>query len=352
MLRSKNYIAVPPGETIREQIQNRGMSQKEFASRMEMTTKHISQLLNGEVRLTPDVAVRLEMVLGVPAKFWNNLEAVYREKIIKANAENEMDEDKEFSRKFPYNEMSKLGWVPETRKIEERVINLRRFFEVVRLGLITENGIPGIAYRRLGETEKGNYALMAWSQRAKIEARNIDVKPINVSKLEKNISYIRSMTMDTPEEFCPKLVDLLSECGIALVFLPHIKSTFLHGATFLDGKKIVVGLTVRGKDADRFWFSFFHEMGHIILGHTGLENGPSKDDEDEADQFAANTLVPSREFNEFVVKKGYLSQESIISFANRIGIDRGIVVGRLQNEGLREYNELNNLKTKYRINNS
>ena len=123
MIRSENTIAVPPGATIKEQLQDRGMSQKEFAARMDMTTKHISQLINGEVKLTPDVAVRLELVLSIPAKFWNKLEAIYQEKIIKARAENEMEEDQQISKLFPYNEMSKLGWVPETRKPVERVIN-------------------------------------------------------------------------------------------------------------------------------------------------------------------------------------------------------------------------------------
>ena len=105
MIRSETFIAVPPGATIKEQLQMRNMRQKEIAERMDMTTKHISQLINGEVRLSPDVAVRLEMVLGVPAKFWNNLEAIYQDTLIKAKAENAMDADKELCKKFPYNEM-------------------------------------------------------------------------------------------------------------------------------------------------------------------------------------------------------------------------------------------------------
>ena len=91
MVRSRSYIATPPGATIKEQLNDRGMSQKEFAARMDMSEKHISKLINGEVQLTPETAIRLEMVLGVPAKFWNNLEAIYREKIIRAEAENAMD---------------------------------------------------------------------------------------------------------------------------------------------------------------------------------------------------------------------------------------------------------------------
>ena len=128
-MRSKTVIATPPGATIKEQLVDRGMSQKEFAVRMDMSEKHISRLINGEVQLTSDVAMRLEMVLGLPAHFWSNLENIYREKLVKAQAENEMDADLETAKKIPYNEMAKNGWVQETRNGIERVINLRKFFE-------------------------------------------------------------------------------------------------------------------------------------------------------------------------------------------------------------------------------
>ena len=85
MVRSRSIIATPPGATIKEQLNDRGMSQKEFAVRIDMSEKHVSKLINGEVQLTPEVAVRLEIVLGVPARFWYNLEAIYREKLIKAD---------------------------------------------------------------------------------------------------------------------------------------------------------------------------------------------------------------------------------------------------------------------------
>ena len=78
----KNNRYVIPGATIREQLSDRGMSQKEFAARMDMSEKHISKLVNGEVQLTPETAIRLEIVLGVPASFWNKLEAIYREKVL------------------------------------------------------------------------------------------------------------------------------------------------------------------------------------------------------------------------------------------------------------------------------
>ncbi len=260
MVRSRSYIATPPGVTIKEQLKDRGMSQKEFAARMDMSEKHISKLINGEVQLTPETAVRLEMVLGVPAKFWNNLEAIYREKIVKAEAENAMDADAELAKQFPYNEMAKSGWVPETRKINDKVVNLRKYFEVVELSLLESEQITRIACRRLAITEKSDLALIAWAQEAKIKARNIQTAPINIKGLISALPELRKMTMLKPREFCPAIKKCLADCGIALVFLPHLKGSFLQGASFMDGNKIVVGLTARGKDADKFWFSLFHEL--------------------------------------------------------------------------------------------
>lgn len=347
MTRSRSYIATPPGATIKEQLEDRGMSQKEFASRMNMSEKHISRLINGEVQLTSDMAYRLEMVLGLPARFWSNLEAIYREKLVKVDAENALDADKELAKKFPYNEMAKNGWVPETRDAGEKAINLRKYFEVVQLRILSNTKLlPNIACRRLSITEKADFALIAWAQRAKLEARCILTNPISISGLTENLSTIRTMTTKDPVEFCPKLISILANCGIALVFLPHIGGSFLHGATFYDKNKIVIGLTVRGKDADKFWFSLFHELGHIILGHLNQECAPSDDEEDAANLFAREQLIPQTELDAFL-SRGMFSRESLIAFAKAIEIDPGIVVGRLQKEGHIDFSWYNDLKTKY-----
>ncbi|MCI8283714.1 MAG: HigA family addiction module antidote protein [Firmicutes bacterium] len=348
MVRSRNIIATPPGSTIKEQLSDRGLSQKEFAKRMDMSEKHISQLINGRVRLTHDVAIKLEMVLGIPAKFWNNLEAIYREKLIKANEENDMADDVEIAKKMPYSEMANNGWVAKTKKAEEKVINLRKFFEVVSLKLLENSQITKIACRRLTKTEKSDYALIAWGQQAKIEARNVQTSAISIKRLIKIIPDIRLMTMTDPYDFCPKLEQMLADCGIALIFLPYIKSSFLHGATFNDGDKIVIGITVRGKDADKFWFSLFHEFAHIIYGHIRNSNGTTKEDEDVANEFARNTLIPQNNFEDFLLKKDF-SKEAIIQFADDIKIDPGIVVGRLQKDKHIDYSVNNDLKTKYAL---
>ena len=349
MLHSKSVIAVPPGATIREQLEIRGMSQREFAQRMGLTEKHISRLINGKVELTPDVALRLESVLGAPASFWNNLEAIYREQIARVNTENELEKDIAIAQKFPYSEMAKLGWVTATRKIEERVENLRSFFEVARLGILDDLRVPGIAYRKAGENSESDYALAAWAQKARLDARNIPTSPINIEKLCSVISDIRALTTETPDVFCPELRRILGECGIAIVFLPHIGGSFLHGATFTDGNHIVVGLTVRGRDADRFWFSLFHELCHIIAGHILCNpNADPAKQEAQADQFARDTLISEEDYNRFL-KSNCKNKAAIVRFAKEIGIAPGIVVGRLQKENIIPYNWHNDLKVHYVI---
>ncbi len=348
MVRSSSIIAVPPGATIREQLNNRGMNQKEFAARMDMSEKHISRLINGEVQLTPETAVRLETVLGVPAHFWINLEAVYREKVIKAEAENAMDADAEMAKQFPYSEMARLGWVPDTRDARKKAAHLRKYFEVIRLSLLENRQITKIACRRLGTTDKSDLALMAWAQEAKIMAREIQTSPINIKGMIDTLPEIRKMTVLEPHEFCPRIKSDLADCGVALVFLPHLKGSFLQGASFMNGSKIVVGLTARGRDADKFWLSLFHELAHIALGHVGQPDGISDDDERAADKWSIDTLIPAEDFEQFRTNNDY-SESSVLQFAKEQGIAPGIVVGRMQSEGLIKYSTLNHLKEKYEI---
>ena len=324
MARSKTYIATPPGATIKEQLEYRGMSQREFARRMDYSEKFISQLINGQVELTPNTAHRLEMVLGVPSAFWMNLEARYREKLLQVEDENSIEEDKQIARKFPYAQMAKLGWVEPTRSVAVKVVELRKFFEVVRLTLLNEDRLaPGIAYRRQKETAESEYALLAWAQKAKIDARGITTCKINVGKLEECIPKLRELTSMDPADFQPALVSMLAECGI------------------------VLALTLRGADADKFWFSLFHELAHVIKGHIGRTTGTTEEEERTADAFARDILIPPEAYVQLVA--GSKTCSSVASFADEIGIAPGIVVGRLQKDGYLPYNQLNSLKVRYQF---
>lgn len=343
---TNSILPIPPGYTIKEQLEDRKMTQKEFAHRMQVSEKHISQLMHGEVRLTPEIAERLELVLGIPARFWNDYEARYREKLLKLDQEKKKQQDVEIASKFPYSEMAKLNWVDKTRKMSEKVENLRKFFEVVSLDLALEEKLSSVSWRKLSEDESKYYALVAWIQQAKLLARKIDTEKFDRNKLQQYIPVLRSMTRQSPEEFSDDLVEILRVCGISLVFVPHLKGTYLHGATFKQNGKPIIALTIRGKDADKFWFSFFHEIGHILLEHNTRIGIEEEVLESEADNYAKETLIDSKLYTSFINKKSF-SKSSIIEFAQLINIDEGIVLGRLQKDGYVPYSSYNSLKKKY-----
>lgn len=98
----------------------------------------------------------------------------------------------------------------------------------------------------------------------------------------------------------------------------------------------------------KFWFSLFHELGHIVLGHIGQANGTDEMDEKNADSWSRDKLISTEIFEEFKAQKAF-SASSVVAFANNIGIAPGIVVGRLQNEGCIQHNMLNDLKEQYVI---
>lgn len=82
MIESQNYIAIPAGSTIKEQLNIREISPLEFSERVELSEEFVLGLLEGQVELTPDIALKLESLFGVPSSFWNKLESEYREQLI------------------------------------------------------------------------------------------------------------------------------------------------------------------------------------------------------------------------------------------------------------------------------
>jgi len=160
-------------------------------------------------------------------------------------------------------------------------------------------------------------------------------------KLKEKLNEMRSLTIKNAEEFSERLKELCAECGIALVYTPYVKNTNVNGATrWLTPKKALIQLSLRYTYADCFWFTFFHEIGHLIKHgrkdvYVDFSNGHDNSElEKEADQFAQKTLIPSNA--SFEMFKQSLTPENlkikILYFSKENNIDTGIVAGRLAKE--------------------
>lgn len=89
ILRSKTYIAVLPGETIKEQLDSKHISQTELAKKLNLSLEDMTKLINGELVINPNSASALETILGIETSFWLKLEAHYQDKLLKVKAQNE-----------------------------------------------------------------------------------------------------------------------------------------------------------------------------------------------------------------------------------------------------------------------
>ena len=343
-------VAIPPGETIRENMEFLGMNQKELATRLDITEKHMSNIVNGNSPITYETALKLELVIGAKAQFWMNLESNYQLNKIRLEEQEKLDVDLEILKEIPYKEMSKLKWIKETSVRKERVLHCRSFFGVAELGSIQLS--HSIAFRKQNQTnEISDLGVLAWIRKAEIEGLSVEVDKFDKRKLKNLIPVFREMTMKEPDIFYPELQRICAECGVALLLIPYLPRTDICGATIWRNNKVILALSVRGKRADGFWFTFFHELAHLI-NHSSRKFHISYDtnnEEDEADYEASNYLISEDQYEEFINNYDYKKKDNIIKYSKEIGIAPFILLGRLQYNKLLGYQYYSDLVPYFHI---
>lgn len=261
--RSKTFTAVPPGMTIKEVLEDHHMTQKELAARLGLSEKHISKLINGEVPLTQDVAIRLERVLDIEASFWNGLEAAYREAILKVEYENSIDEEINFAKPFGYAKLARLGIVPETKKAAEQVNNLQKFFEVASLKHVADEMIMPLVYENIKDMEPDKKsAIYTLVQITKGRARFVEVNPYNAELLETFIPKIKDLSSEPLIGVKEPLKDMLAACGVIIVYLPIIDNITSTCITYSKGNSIVLGIPT--EDSDAFWTLLGEALQNLV----------------------------------------------------------------------------------------
>jgi HTH-type transcriptional regulator/antitoxin HigA len=355
MMTDQSYIsdlAIPPGEYLEEVLDDLELSQAELARRMGRPPQTINEIIKGEKAITPDTAIQLEQVVGVPAEFWSNLESEYRLVLAKENEMVKAQKETEAVSLFPYLEMSKLGLVKKTRNAIEKVKELQKFFGVSSLFNIENVKEYSPAFRLCEKDTISRESIAAWLRTGHLLASKQDISDFDKDTLKDNIEAIRSLSLEPdPNQMLSSLKALLAKCGVALVVIPHYPKTYISGATFWYGKsKPVVMMSMRGSWSDIFWFSLMHELAHILLHDkriTFIEGGSGSEEykvqEDEADFFSQETLIPNHSYTKFISKFDY-TPASIKMFADSIGIHPGIVTGRLQHD-----KHLTHLQHHYRV---
>ena len=350
-------VPIPPGETLAELLEVLNMSQKELAERMGRPLKLINEIIKGKASITPETAIQLERVFASYSKdasFWTNLEAGYQEALARCEAEVNLEEEQEKAKNYPYSEMVKNGWVPPAKGLE-MVKNLLEYFGVSSLDNIVENKLLEPVLFRVSEKKKiDNFALATWLRKGAIDALKIESAPFNETKLKEKIEDLRKLILEEdPNIVVEKIRNHLAEAGVSFVVTKNLTNVPVNGASrWIGPDKAIIQLSIYGSYADKFWFSLFHEIGHLLLhGKKSLNidtKGQSQTDvkEAEANEFASNILIPKDNYFKFI-KTTAVTLQTISDFAKELKIRPGIVVGRLQIDGRIGFHQFNSLRNKY-----
>ena len=342
---------VSPGETIREILEERAISQVDFATRLGRSEKFVSQLINGKASLTYDTAIDLERVLGVPATFWNRAEATYRGLLAQKARLAASEEQAEWVRSFPVKDMADKGLIAREATAAEQAEELLSFFGVSSIDAYRDYWS---AEKRLAARMSTAYtpdipAITAWLRAGEREAELIETAPYDEGRFRSVLDELRHATRLLPREWQPLVVSRCAAAGVAVVFVPDLPKTRYHAASWWTGRtRAVIQLGSFYRTDDQVWFSLFHEAAHLLLDRSRSRISDldgNSETEQKMSEFAGDLLIPAEEYRAFV-SGGRPSKTEVVAFAERIGIAPSIVVGRLQRDRVIPYNWMNDLKTK------
>ncbi len=343
--------AAAPGMTIQHVLSERGQSPAEFAASLNRPPSFVASLFLGTEIITAELADQLASSVGSTARFWLARERDYRASLERLVSEN--PELQEWARELPIAEMRRLGWI-RARTGAACTTECMQFFGVSSKQGWKQNferAVNSTSYRKSASYESDPSALAAWLRRGEIEASTIGCSRWDPDALRGKLSYLRALTRrKSPAQFMPLLQSACSAAGVAVVVVQAPKQCSASGAArFLSPDRALIQVSQRYGTDDQFWFTFFHEIGHLLLHPHDRVFIDEPDDEGsreehEANEFAARILIPGPDRARLAdVPARY---RDVIRFASSVGIAPGIVVGQMQHSNLIDFNRLNKAKRK------
>ena len=346
--------AVAPGEILLEALQDRGMTQSELAQRMARPAKTINEIIKGKAAITAETAIQLERTLGISARFWNGLESTYRDSLARQEAQRELQSNVSWLDDFPIADLVRHRQIERGASKSQTLANALSYLGISSPAAFDRHWLSSAAAFRSSPgflaSPKAVAAWLTWGER---EASKVDVAPYNEARFRQVLRDIRPLTRRVPfMQILRQVKEMCAGAGVVIILIPELKGTHLSGAARWLGSKAVIQLSLRHKKDDQFWFTVYHEAGHLLSSTRRRDYIDSAEpasthevdnDETAANNFARDTLLPPAEYMAFA-NAGNFSQTAILVFAERQQIAAGIVVARLQTDERILRSHFNNLK--------
>lgn len=335
---------IPPGEHIKDWLDDCGMPVPEFCRRMEISRPTYYRILKGEQSINAETARRLELVTGASAAFWSKLESDYRQALLRRDAEREAESQKAWIRSQPAADLIAAGFLPRDfhrKTVGEQMSALCAFYGVSSVDAYESIHTPySFAARTVKGIESNSVALTAWLQMAARSAigKIANLPAYNADTFETRLAVIRRKTeavdsgMFSFREFLLTAKNEMEAAGVLVLYMRKVKGAKnLNGVAFWMNEHPVVVLTLHSCAFDRIVFSFFHEAAHILEGKHELiyvTDRAGSDIELAADARAAELLIPQSFDSD--IRKSNGSMPILRALAKQIGVSVALVIGRYQ----------------------
>jgi HTH-type transcriptional regulator/antitoxin HigA len=335
-----------PGATLDEKLEEMGMGPKEFALRTGKPEKTITAILKGDSSITPDMAVQFESVTKIPAHFWMNHQRNFDEYIARGRRQAVIEQSIDWAELFPLKEMIKKGWLPHVESIEEKTSEMLSFFGFSNHSAWEDyyfNQQLKVAFRiSLAKTNEP-YAISAWLRKGELQAMELQAKDYSEKKFKEALTGLKSLMAKHPIDFFNQLQGICLKVGVKVVHTPSLPKAPICGSTRWLNDTPLIQLTGRYNRNDSFWFTFFHEAGHILLhGKKDIflekveYSDKDKIKEKQADEFAIKWTLTEEE-ESTILEAVPLNEQKIRNFANQFNTHPAIIIGRLQHKKLIPY---------------
>ena len=341
-------VVFHPGETLAEKLEEMEMGPKEFGLRTGKPEKTIIAVLKGESSITPDMAVQFENATRIPAQFWMNHQRSYDEYMAREKRKAVIDAAVAWAKQFPLADMIKKGWLGTATSMQDKTNELLAFF-----GFSNHSAWEDYYFRQqlkvafrisLAQT-KEPYAISAWLRKGELQAAGLEANDYSEKKFKDALPQIKSIMAAHPEDFFSQLQRICLEAGVKVVHTPCINKAPINGSARWLNDTPFIQLSGRYKRNDSFWFTFFHEAGHILLHGKKdifLEEveyaDKDLDKEGEADAFAIKWTLSENQEAEMLAAAP-LNEAGIRDFARRFNTHPAIIIGRLHRKKLIPYYE-------------
>jgi HTH-type transcriptional regulator / antitoxin HigA len=348
-------LIIHPGETISDVLEDRGITQAELASQTGVTPAYISSVITGKKGISAKFAFALEYALGVPKTFWMNLQTNYEAELLEADELQTITDEERTARdalKDVVKHLRAKGLLPTGETKDESILSLRKALKISNIANLKDIAPTGTF--RMAKRPANPYVLGAWVRMCQISAEkgNVSTK-FEKDKVDELVSKVKAVMTSSPTDMQGELKELLGQYGIDFSIMQNFAGAPVQGYIALkDDETYQMVLTIRGSYADIFWFSLFHEIGHIVNGDVRkaskfIDYGSDEEKERSADLFAQDKLIDSEAYQRFISVK-HFDIETINNFAKEQKIMPYIVIGRMQKEKVIGYRQFSDYKLRYK----